>query len=206
MDLYALLGVARDAGRDVIRKAFRRKVKVAHPDAGGDVVAFTQLMLAHDVLVDEERRQVYDEHGVTAPPRPDDYVRQVAITILAELLKTILTVDGDLDPNKANLIALGVEHLEVNIRKLEQQLSAVRLAKQRAKGMMGRWRSVKGENILGSILNSQNDRLEESEANVLGQIQAHEIAIEILQDHAFSYDAQGGLVVSDRQFYQARPR
>lgn len=203
MNLYSLLGVARDATKDAIRRAFRQKVKQAHPDAGGDPVAFTQLCLAHDVLIDEERRETYDSTGSTEPPLREDYLRQYALALLAELIKTILTVETDSDPNRANLVSVGTEHLEKAIQRLEKQLAAVHKAQQRAQGMRGRWKAMEGDqpNILESIVTSQDSFLAQSETNIRGQIEGHRIAIDILQDHRFQYDVACGVVRTD-PFYR----
>ena len=54
VDLYAVLGVARDADVKTIRRAFRKKVRSAHPDGGGSVGAFNELKTAYDVLSDSD--------------------------------------------------------------------------------------------------------------------------------------------------------
>ena len=56
MDLYETLGVAKDATKDTIKKAFRAKAKKAHPDAGGEPEKFHAIELAHRVLTDDKRR------------------------------------------------------------------------------------------------------------------------------------------------------
>jgi curved DNA-binding protein len=67
-DLYAALGVARDAGEDEIRKAYRRLARQYHPDVNpNDPKAeerFKEISFAYDVLSDPEKRSRYDEFGV----------------------------------------------------------------------------------------------------------------------------------------------
>lgn len=66
-DLYAVLGVARDADRDVIRKAYRKLARESHPDLNpGDEKAearFKEIAHAWEVLEDDARRKAYDEFG-----------------------------------------------------------------------------------------------------------------------------------------------
>ena len=66
-DLYAVLGVAKDATADQIKKAYRKLARKYHPDVNpGDKTAeerFKELSRAHDVLSDETQRQNYDEFG-----------------------------------------------------------------------------------------------------------------------------------------------
>src|SRR5262245_59994877 len=45
-----LLGVARDASPDEIRRAFRARALATHPDQGGSTLPFLQIQTAYDVL------------------------------------------------------------------------------------------------------------------------------------------------------------
>jgi curved DNA-binding protein len=66
-DLYAVLGVAKDADTDAIKKAYRKLASQLHPDKNpGDAKAearFKQVNHAYDVLNDSRKRRLYDEFG-----------------------------------------------------------------------------------------------------------------------------------------------
>ncbi len=62
-DLYEILGVGRDAGDDEIKRAYRRKARELHPDAGGDPEAFKELTAAYEVLKNPQARANYDRFG-----------------------------------------------------------------------------------------------------------------------------------------------
>lgn len=62
-DPYKVLGVARDATNDEIRRAFQALAKEKHPDtnrASGAAADFQAVKEAYDLLRDPGRRKVYD--------------------------------------------------------------------------------------------------------------------------------------------------
>src|SRR6185295_3636744 len=84
-DLYAVLGVAKTATADELKKAYRKLARKHHPDLNpGNKQAeerFKEISFAHDVLTDPKRRQVYDEFGAEGlqsgfdPERAREYKR-----------------------------------------------------------------------------------------------------------------------------------
>src|SRR5436189_1153071 len=66
-DYYEVLGVARDAGDNEIKKAFRRLARELHPDVNSDdpdaEAKFKEAAEAYEVLSDTDRRATYDRYG-----------------------------------------------------------------------------------------------------------------------------------------------
>jgi len=65
-DLYAVLGVTKDADEDAIKKAFRKLAMKYHPDknpAKSSEQRFKEVNQAHEVLSDPKKRALYDEFG-----------------------------------------------------------------------------------------------------------------------------------------------
>lgn len=62
MDAYAVLGVARGASEEEIRRAYQRLARVHHPDrkVEGDYSIFIQLQAAYEQLRETSTRQQHD--------------------------------------------------------------------------------------------------------------------------------------------------
>ncbi|KJZ76230.1 hypothetical protein HIM_04312 [Hirsutella minnesotensis 3608] len=72
VDLYELLSVDRDASQDQIKKAYRKAALKYHPDKAPEdqreesEVKFKEITSAYEILSDEQKRHLYDTHGMAA--------------------------------------------------------------------------------------------------------------------------------------------
>ncbi|KAJ8323757.1 hypothetical protein BDV3_001773 [Batrachochytrium dendrobatidis] len=66
-DYYSILGVSRSASKKEIKKAYRSLSKKYHPDKNpGNKEAedkFVELAKAYEIIIDDEKRRVYDQYG-----------------------------------------------------------------------------------------------------------------------------------------------
>lgn len=69
-DYYAVLGIAKGASQEEIKKAYRKNAVKYHPDKNpGDPKAelkFKEISEAYEVLSDDKKRQIYDQYGAEA--------------------------------------------------------------------------------------------------------------------------------------------
>ncbi|KAG9246738.1 hypothetical protein BJ878DRAFT_455672 [Calycina marina] len=72
IDLYAVLGIERSSSQNDIKKAYRKAALLHHPDkAPADQreeaeIKFKEVSQAYEILQDEQKRHLYDQHGMAA--------------------------------------------------------------------------------------------------------------------------------------------
>ena len=72
LNYYEVLGVARNATMDEIRRAYRQLALKHHPDKGGDPATFKKVGHAYYILSDMQRREDYDDaYGFNAAPESE---------------------------------------------------------------------------------------------------------------------------------------
>lgn len=183
-DLYSVLGIKRTAPRKDIHKAYRKRAKTAHPDGGGSVEAFNQLVVAYSVLSDEGRRAHYDKTGEVELAQPDN-LDGGAIEIIAEKLGLIIHAEQDLASlDIGGLIEKAIRD-DIAARKASvahQQRAGDRLSRLRARAK----RKEVGEGDLVARV------LDWHEVAIQGQIKKNEgiighleRALVILEDYSF---------------------
>src|SRR5918998_1391339 len=65
-DYYKILGIAREASQDEIKRVYRRLARKYHPDVSKEANAeerFKEVQEAYEVLKDPEKRAAYDQLG-----------------------------------------------------------------------------------------------------------------------------------------------
>jgi curved DNA-binding protein CbpA len=187
IDLYEVLGVKREAARKDIHKAYRRKAKIAHPDSGGSVEAFNELVAAYSVLSDAEARAKYDETGEIEPPRPDNFDGG-AIEIIAEKLGLVIHADHDLETMDVGALIEQAIRDDIAARKasvIHQQRAAERLAALRARTK----RKAEGnDNLVARVLDWHEVAIRNHIKKHEDSVRFLERALEILQDYSFADD------------------
>lgn len=181
IDPYSMLGLERDADDTAIKAAYRKKVKSAHPDTGGDPDEFGRITTSYDLLKDPVRRKVYDDTGYD--PQLADVADLKGLVVLESLINDMILDErepGSFDPVAALRRKLTDDVLKsrFNILELERHRGRIRQHVDR----LGR-RPEK--DVLGSMLRARTQSISEAIKAAEAQIDAIERAYSMLEGYSY---------------------
>jgi len=126
-DPYLVLGIGRKAEPGAIKAAYKRKVRGAHPDRGGDAADFIAVVKAFGLLSDPDLRRIYDETGIVDVENLRTFRRDVA-TVLADMF------DAAVQSAVASGLRLGAVDFIALMRTAVEKGSAEAMAQSRQIG------------------------------------------------------------------------
>lgn len=202
IDLYKILKLKRDCTAEQIRKAYRVLSKKYHPDMPhGNAELFKQIKLAHDVLMDADRRKKYDETGGYDEKGASNIqaTRETRITIaviqnMQSLLFNILSVTENLDTldfvatmklNITNdLKKINAEHGRVtkNLKRQEKHLATMmKRLKYKNKSMSNIFTDA-----LQNAINVTNQEIEK----INEQLEVFNAMLNLMEDFSYDFDKE----------------
>jgi curved DNA-binding protein CbpA len=184
--LYDTLGVSKDAPKETIKRAYRKKALKQHPDHGGDEAKFKSLALAYRILSDEEKRARYD-----AGENPD------AITNLATdeqkaqelLIKLYLATieQGNVDLTHQDLIALMTATIQHNQREIRGKVTQLKNKRVRFETAIVRTKFEGGINILTSTAESAIKGINVQINTFEKECGIGDLTIEMLKNYSYDF-------------------
>ncbi len=195
-DLYKILGVGRDADAAAIKAAYRRKVKTAHPDAGGDPEDFRLLTLAYEVLSDEEKRHHYDSTGeIPGDDSPEAAEQAKLYSAVSEML---LKVVGQITmPQYEDVLAFLRKMVAQHLRELDESIAGMQQLVVKIPVIANRIQVREGENILRSLLLARHEELQKKIDAVRAERNRYESILEFLDQYDYYTRVENVLVSTD---------
>lgn len=190
-DLYADLGVPRDATPADLHRAYRRAVKRAHPDTGGSSDAFHRVRTALLVLSDNVRRQRYDatgefDEGNVVDNREASLLEALAFVVDMALSKTM---QGGINPKTADMMALMRQVVRELQAKLNSEIVGFKSAIQKFEMIKGRF-TVAGEavNRVEKVIAGKITQLEYMASSAAQRRDRFEEIAKMLDDYEYQRD------------------
>jgi DnaJ-class molecular chaperone len=188
INLYEILGVAKDATAQQIKKAYRKRAAMHHPDTGGDPEKFKALVLAYNVLYDPAKRERYDKgesaESIGQAAQSDDQ------RILGIIMTLFTQIVSSCDPNTTDIIKMIKKNIigvkEGFVKQIKQHETVINKFDIAIKRM----KIKNGENLFVQSANAQITQQQKEIAKLNEEIRIGEGAERFLS--AYSYKADKG--------------
>lgn len=152
-NLYDTLGVARNASKEEIKRAYRNKAKQCHSDVGGTDEAMAELTFAYSVLKDEAKRKQYDETGACEGTAFDSF-EEKARSVFVKLVYLLL-IENDVS-DIMEQVNRRIKHAEELTKSEVQQLQH---KKARLEKAQKRILKAPEYNLIAAIIGAELDSI-----------------------------------------------
>lgn len=193
LNLYAILGVKRNASARTIKTAYLKRVFERHPDRNpGDETAANDLRdieLANDVLSDPERRERYDSTGEYEEGEPDNSHKPLMMKLGAALhivLEEILK-SGRL-PKNLDVVLIMRQKLEQKLRTDEANLKTSKTVLSELENTLGRFKEEDQRGFLELSLRNQIANLKRQQKDLVTDNDLDRKALDYLKGCSFRKD------------------
>jgi len=188
MDFYELLGVKRNATQDEIKAAFRFLSKKAHPDMGGDEMAYKALSLAYDVLKDPVKRARYDETGdYHAEPTEDERRYERICLFLRNTLNEVILGGGHNYGPYDDMQKLCLEVMDAKLKEIDGIIAQHRVQEKKLRRVVKRFRrkSPDQRNIVQILIMQKLEEIRMQLRLIRSDRVTVEMSREIMADYEF---------------------
>ncbi len=204
-DLYDVLGIDKaEATVEALRRAWKRRVKTAHPDAGGTPEEFALVQTALMVLSDPVKRARYDRTGeYDAEPEPDNTLA-AAHQIIADCLEAIIydATTADDAIARINMVARIRKAIAEGRQQLNDHTKANKRLRKRAERLYGRFlarEDGKPHPLIERMLKRRVEFLDEEDAKTAARLTELAEADALIEGLTFKHeedvDVYGELVM-----------
>ena len=194
---YQTLNINKTATDAEVERAFKQAAKRTHPDKpGGTKEKFNEAVRSRDLLLDPKRRKHYDQTGNFTDPEPDNSAN-LPVSLIMNVIALLVSQFANrqaADPVQSDLLVAVREQLSYALNKGKQQRAVHQQVagtlKQIEQRLKQKKRKSKQKNeqispMLKLAIAAQAAAVERDMAKLDPQIEAHERAIELLEDWTF---------------------
>jgi DnaJ-class molecular chaperone len=179
-DPYIIFGVDKNASTEDIKKLFKQKSKIAHPDHGGFPEEFDTLKKAYEILTDASKRQMWDDYKIADNLDIESEAKMVASQIAVQTLDTY--------PDNCNF---DKEMAEVFNKCLQEISSQIRDLTQKKERLEKRFKAIHKKPVddfisidIERTINAKDIQIRQQKLN----LEIHKKSFELLRGYKFDID------------------
>jgi len=193
MTLYETLDLNPEPPPDAaaIKRAYKKKAKQTHPDAGGKADEFNKVHRAYLVLSDPVRRGKYDQTGDIPEITPETAPLNLLVQFFVTLVAMHLNGQG---PDPANLDLIAIAKMQFRKDIMDAENEQVKLRRQmkawaNIAGRFTRYKKSEAPDVIVRSLEAQSKPLEDRIRLLGEQIQMRKDATKLLDGYRFEFDS-----------------
>lgn len=152
-DLYAVLGLKKEATVEQIKKAYRKLVNKHHPDKGDNPEKFKEVQQAYDILSDEAKRNHYDTTGEIADKADNSYTH--VINIIQSTFFKIVQTQSWMPVETRDLIQEMVDEINIGIQRGKNQIAEFEKEADGLNKLRKRIHSAKDSNVIHILIDAR---------------------------------------------------
>ena len=152
-DLYTTLGIDRSASKAEINRAWKKRVKKAHPDTGGSAEEFKRVQTAHMVLADDAKRARYDATGEFEENKPNIELAQIleGMSIVIDIALGDLIKSGR-EASQSDLISAMMQVINAQRQERNKEKANFKMVSDKWEAIIGRFSTEDGPNYLDQVV------------------------------------------------------
>lgn len=137
MDYYEVLGLDKEdkPSADDVKRAYRKKARLTHPDVSGDTEEFAKVQEAYDTLRDPEKRSYYDATGSAKDELKDRPELEIILQVFSDIMRKDV-------PLHVNYIDMMKEIITSTLEDVSKKREEIEIAKKRYAKVM---KKIKGK-------------------------------------------------------------
>jgi curved DNA-binding protein CbpA len=193
MTLYNTLDIERNATQKEVKAAYRKKSKEHHPDKsfshhykGGNGEAFIPIAKAYLILSDPIKRKRYDETGIEADISSSE---KAANGVLQKLFSELIQKVGVEKILSFDVVGAMDRSLAAGLEKLHEEKKGCLSKKKAFEKILKRIKHKDRHNNLSLVIIGQIEEEQKQLCNILQNMETAKIAIKMLTDYGFKFDA-----------------
>jgi len=183
MNPYEVLGVAKEADADTIKKAFRKGIREVHPDHNpdGSQESAAAVNDAWAILGDAERKARFDATGDGAQPLPREAVAKAAmIHLFTQVIGAGLT--GNILEQTRKRAVSEKQNQHISVLPMKTRIRELEAAIKKMKVKNG------GENYLTAAMEQQKQQVEDLLKKAEATIQLMSDVLEQLNQYEYEME------------------
>jgi curved DNA-binding protein CbpA len=195
MNPYEVLGLGSDCSKEAVRSAYRAMAKTHHPDKGGDRAKFSEIKLAHDILMDEDRRARYDATGEATETEPDNNRSECVMRIKTAILNATQIARNKAQesnpprgPLTYDILALAKNNLVDHSDQVKAQIASIEARRDFMIDLGARFKKDGSDDIIAMIF---ADDIRTMNANILqcvAEVDKTAAALQLFEGYSFEAD------------------